>query len=184
MNQVQQRILDVYDSGPDSLRSDGLWWYRREASKIHEVMLNTGHTQAEVVAMFAIASPQVPWSRAKHAVRSYLETGRLHHLDLILPHARNKVVGLHHATLSITAAVRGLKTRAFYENLLNPESSQQVTIDRHAYRIAYPNGNEDLSNPRVYERVAEHYRAAAVTVDLMPLELQAATWCIYRGDTE
>jgi hypothetical protein len=199
MNQIQRNILEVFDGGDEELRKKGMDWY----ANLHYEILDNYHERIgiygleksrscppaqpnfglqELVACYAIGSPQVPWRRVVGCMDKYLFSGSRADLQGLLPHAKEKICGLYEGRLSVTQAVRGLKTRAFFENLLHPRMSQQVTIDRHAYRLAYRNRNTgDLSDPRVYERVAEHYRLVAAQLGMLPLELQAATWCLWRG---
>lgn len=81
----------------------------------------------------------------------------------------------------------GLKTFCFFHNIMNPETSTLVTVDRHAIRIAA--GTRKLSDRRMsrlsdtagYHKIAEAYRSVADAVGLTPPEIQAITWVAFRS---
>ena len=74
------------------------------------------------------------------------------------------------------------KTRAFYSNILDPEHSLRVTLDRWIFRglgleqFTHGGGNRMIA---LYRNVEFLVCQAATKTDLRPCELQAAIWiCI------
>jgi hypothetical protein len=81
---------------------------------------------------------------------------------------------------------KGEKTRNFYHNILNPESPDYVTIDRHAIEVhAGKEVDETLrkkifDSPRKYNEIANDYKKVAKQVGLLPCQVQAITWYTWR----
>ncbi len=74
----------------------------------------------------------------------------------------------------------GAKTYNFYLNILNPNDSNFVTIDRHAIavyegRVGKKSGSARLT-PKQYQTIAETYKNLAKELGLLPNELQAILW--------
>lgn len=77
------------------------------------------------------------------------------------------------------------KIRTFYRNLCGDEF--RVTIDAHAVAIAMGAGtdtNTTFGQPSGmgYRNVERAYQSAASVLNMTPAQLQAAVWCIRRGD--
>jgi hypothetical protein len=84
--------------------------------------------------------------------------------------------------------LRGPKELAFYRNISDPAGSTAVTVDRHAARAALGWGfsideiSLRLGRVRVYGKVAESYRRLAAGIGLVPCQLQAIIWLVYRRE--
>ena len=72
------------------------------------------------------------------------------------------------------------KTKAFYCNILNPESSIAVTIDRWIFRgldleqFTKGGGNRYIA---LYHQLVKVFHDQAAKMEMSPCELQAAVWC-------
>jgi hypothetical protein len=73
----------------------------------------------------------------------------------------------------------GAKTYNFFHNLLEPDNSAFICVDRHAYVIATGEPYIGIHLAK-YRKIAEHYRNAAKKLSLLPNELQAVLWVDYR----
>ena len=73
----------------------------------------------------------------------------------------------------------GAKTYNFFYNMLLPESSEYVTIDRHAYRIATGLEYGQIT-PKQYREIALHYTQSAHKIGILPNQLQAVLWVNFR----
>jgi hypothetical protein len=75
------------------------------------------------------------------------------------------------------------KTQAFYDNILRPETSYRVTIDRWIFRglgldlFSSGGGNRYVA---VYRHLEELFRQVALAEGLQPCELQAAIWVLIQ----
>ena len=74
----------------------------------------------------------------------------------------------------------GSKTYHFYHNLLEPDNSAFITIDRHSYLIATGETYTSGLHLAKYERIADVYRKAAKKLGILPNELQALLWVDHR----
>ena len=159
-------------------------WYLRTNGFIKTLSYESGETTANVAAMLAIASPMISWDQAMSAVHQYLLVGEDDRLTPLMSVNALKVMNLMQDG-NIALHLRGWKVRSFYENLLHPTTSQRVTIDRWAMRVfGLDERKYNLSDARVYERFADSYRLAAADLGVLPLQVQAATWCAIRREEE
>lgn len=76
----------------------------------------------------------------------------------------------------------GLKTRNFFECIVNPKHETAVCIDRHAHDVAvgetYGNDDRGLSAKGRYALLADAYREAAKRLGTNPATVQAVTWVV------
>jgi thermostable 8-oxoguanine DNA glycosylase len=70
----------------------------------------------------------------------------------------------------------GLKTWAFYRNLLEPNSSEEVTLDRHMVRYFRDLGFSGYLTRRRYQELEGVIQEAAYELGVIPCQLQAAIW--------
>jgi hypothetical protein len=81
------------------------------------------------------------------------------------------------------------KTKAFYANILNPDATDLICIDRHqiAASIQRPESTMPLDNrmaaitPLQYEFFSECTREAAKRVEMSNSSCQALVWISYRN---
>lgn len=83
----------------------------------------------------------------------------------------------------VESVIRGPKTWNFYNNILNPQDPQYVTIDGHMVN-AWNNKRVRLTSAgitkREYELIASGVRHLAETLSLVPSELQAVLWLAWK----
>lgn len=190
MTRFHDNILAVFDSASEEQLNQGKEWY---ADVKFEVRRDVSVNFVEpVLASMAIASPQQDWDVVKQVVTDYWVDGKP--LTRILNHAKEKIESIK-AGSYWPNYVRGPKTRSFCDNLISPNSSLAVTVDRHAVAIPYVGlephtgkrklkweqaKEQNLSQPAVYERVAQYYRDVAAEIDFLPLQVQAVTWIVWK----
>lgn len=83
----------------------------------------------------------------------------------------------------------GLKVRSFFDNLTDPDGSEEVTIDSHQIRamlddIGLPDSvyGAIAGNPARYLAMADAVRAAAKQRGLKPHQVQAIMWEVWRDE--
>lgn len=80
----------------------------------------------------------------------------------------------------------GYKTLQFWRNICAPDVAGPVTIDRHCTRAAlgsdlHPSEAIKWSkHPRKYERIQLAYQLASDDIGLLPHQLQAIVWLVFR----
>ena len=72
----------------------------------------------------------------------------------------------------------GLKTKAFFDNIYRPETSQEVTVDLWMIRWAKLEGS---LTPKKYRNIADKIRETAEKIGVLPHMLQAKIWTDIRG---
>lgn len=163
-------ILSWLDRASNTDIMAGMSWYPNThliARECDDVVKGAG--------IIAALSPRMPWVRNIELARvafsgAYLFRGCLG----INIRATNAILDGNHPL----DVLNGLKTRAFFDNILNPLTSTAVTVDTHAIKIA--GINKDSVNKGLYNEIADAYRDASRIAGMAPLELQAVTWTAYR----
>lgn len=164
-----ERITDTYDRAPRDLYHQGMRWYQ----DAHE-WCQSNHVHPGVVAAL---SPQLGWEDNKYRALRLTHHGERIGINLFVDRAQAIIDGA--PALDVLG---GSKVRSFYRNLADPYDEDPVTIDRHAFAIAHPRTPiKRLERKGEYERVADLYRKAAAERDILPLQIQAVTWCVRRG---
>lgn len=165
-----ENILTVYRRATTDQLMQGLSWYQ----DAHLIAREAGNVVAGAGIISAL-SPRMPWKRnivlARKAFDAPLEGGALKRSIASANAIRNG-----NDPLDILG---GLKTRAFFDNILNPLTSNEVTVDTHAIKIA--GINRDSVGKGLYNDIADAYREAAKECGIMPLEMQAVTWTAWRN---
>jgi hypothetical protein len=74
-----------------------------------------------------------------------------------------------------------IKTWSFADNIANSES-EQVTVDRHALRVAYDDKTAKIDKVTLtqYKEAREAYIKIAIKYGLKAYQVQAITWCTYK----
>lgn len=165
-----ENILSVYRRATTDQLMEGMSWYQ----DAHLIAREAGNVTTGAGIISAL-SPRMPWGRnivlARKAYTGPLEGGALKRSIATV----NAILsGIHPLDV-----LGGLKTRAFFDNILNPLTSNEVTVDTHAIKIA--GINRHSVGKGLYNDIANAYREAAKEYGIMPLEMQAVTWTVYRN---
>jgi hypothetical protein len=78
----------------------------------------------------------------------------------------------------VKSILKGLKTQAFFDNIVRPETSQDVTIDLWMIRWAKIEGS---LTPKRYNETANKIKDLAKSLNLLPHQVQAKLWVDIRG---
>jgi hypothetical protein len=73
----------------------------------------------------------------------------------------------------------GLKTKAFFDNIYRPHTSEEVTIDLWMIRWAKIKGS---LTPKKYRDTAQKIKYLAKKIGVLPHQLQAKIWVDIRGE--
>jgi hypothetical protein len=95
-------------------------------------------------------------------------------------HGRDRAYAYLQGTEKFVSPDRGLKTLAFYHNILDPDGTEYVTIDGHMV-CAYEGFDKTMTEAAVrsrkhYYEIAAAVKAIAFADMLVPCEVQAITW--------
>lgn len=178
-------ILTVLDQATDEDIVSGMYWYNAANALAWELDHVDIRRSAGVIAAL---SPRLLWdknveyARIAYSLKGY-NVDEVENYIPTLRNSRRKALAMVNGALPRDVLGNGLKTNAFYDNILRPYDSQRVTVDKHAYCIA--NGertgykNHTITN-KEYLAIEKAYVDAAWETDLMPFQVQAITWVTWR----
>lgn len=178
-----------------SIADCGLSWYIEANSKAQRIAARHKVSLSLVCGAIAALSPGNKWER--NLVDADLLI-KAHNLGNKLDSFKSATYG-HNKEKAWQIAkgfdpldvLRGNKVRAFYECLLDPCNSYAVCVDSHATNIALGKQATIAQTPTLtdqrYELMASAYRKATQEINadslespILPLQVQAATWTLYR----
>jgi hypothetical protein len=164
----------------------GLTWYRDSLDHV-VALVRDSYKRGElarmprrraIAGMIAALSPQKTWTINVRLVLQVLRTrdGGQYKFQV------KKAVAIADGADPL-AVLKGPKERAFFECLFDPDHTQAVTVDGHAFSVwmgvrIYVT-RVRLSR-RLYRIAAGDYQRAAKQVGLRPNQLQAITWLCHR----
>lgn len=164
------------------------WYYEVNT---HCSMLADKHNVPliKVAGMMSVLSPNVTFVQNIQSLERYLETGG----DCkVSTYSKQKVKAdvIYNSCDDITedevkAIIgKGLKTRAFFENIYRPETSMAVTVDLWQVRWAKAKRlipAKGVLTEKRYHIIANSIVRRAKKLGMMPHEYQAITWVEIRG---
>jgi len=165
-------------------------WYSDAQKAAHDIAARHGIAVYLVVAVIAALSPNNKWSRnvtnAATLIDAFL---RGDGIDSVKVSTYNKMKAKAWDILAARpdydtakTMLKGQKITSFFMDIMGEFN---VTIDGHARNIAYDERvglTDDRTNigVREYRALQAAYEAAAERLGLMPYQLQAITWRVWR----
>lgn len=179
--QATRRIMRLFADATDEELAYGLTWYGQAHALACELAETHGVSVDQVAGVIAALSPQTSWDQNIIRARQLLTTGSTYGLGLGIRKAISILAGSAPGDV-----LGGPKTLAFWSNIADPENSQAVTIDRHAYDaalgyVADERERKSLDRKGEYERIADIYRSAARSLGVAPHVAQAVVWAVWRN---
>lgn len=199
----KNNILKAYKQS-EILGIDGLLWYKEANNFAQKALISYNNTSDKklylrhICGILSALSPLSNWNRNKDLLIIFLNnlTFGINNAEK-LPYLKlgtNKAIKIAKLELPldilISNILKGEKIKAFYDNILNPLTSDKVTIDRHALSIllgiklsssAYGKYNPTKKQNEFFQRC---YKLAAKDLDITGLECQSQTWESLRFDSE
>jgi hypothetical protein len=177
---LAENILAVYRQANPAHQREGAVWYQTAHTFAVGLAKRYGVSVEQAAGVIAALSPQLAWTLNERYADLICRTGDA---PVLGRSKRNALAILDGA--NPLDVLRGPKTRAFFDNILRPDSSSVVTVDRFAHDIAVGEVFGERYRPTLerkggYERIADAYRVAAESLGIPPLNLQAITWCAWR----
>ena len=132
-------------------------------------------------------SPQMSWDKNKDLAKRLYEGERsgLHYGTQIAKAEDCLEATGWEEVNNIISPSSWRKTVAFYNNILWPNTSGKVTIDRHAIAIALNRKFRDDERPDLtknqYLFLERAYAEASGYLNILPHQLQAITWVAWRN---
>jgi hypothetical protein len=183
-------IISVYRDADETQHSEGLLWYSDAQKAAHDIAARHGIAVYLVVAVIAALSPNNKWSRnvinADMLTGAFLRGDGIDAVKVSTYHAMKKkawdILAARPDYDGAKAMLKGQKITSFFMDIMGEFN---VTIDGHARNIAYGERvglTDDRTNigVREYRALQAAYEEAARRVGLMPYQLQAITWRVWR----
>ena len=160
--------------------TQGKAWYPAARAFCLVLSNRTGLSVDQIVGILAALSPQCSWEENKRATEELVLSGTIG-VTVCYPANVKKAKRILQGE-DPALVLGGFKVRAFFNNILYPNTSQDVTVDTHAARAAFNQilftrseqnfifrrkGNEIIQ--RAYKTVANAYKVT-------PCTLQAVIW--------
>lgn len=183
VRQQVNRIEKYITAATPSEYKQGLVWYSDARALCVELSHRYHVTLQQVAQVISVLSPQKKWETNKLEVRALFAE----HFDGVdssvnyfatkkqLQECRDIIKG------AFAIPSKRIKTFSFADNIANKDSIE-VTIDRHALRVAYDDKSAkiDKVSPVQYREAREAYNIVADRYGLKGYEVQAITWVVYK----
>ncbi len=179
-------IRKVFAMASSADYAEGLAWY---ANAHCEALRIVSPIPSVAAGMVAAMSPGMKWERNIPAAGRVRDASVDENMRLLAGLGVRWTDGLEKAIRIVRgespeSVLRGNKVRAFYACLANPRNDYAVCVDGHAFAIwsgrrVTLEQTPNLTNKR-YETIARAYRKVAKEVGLLPMQVQAITWVVWR----
>jgi hypothetical protein len=189
-------ILAIYKQANSRDISEGKNWYIK-ANDISRLMaVKYKLCEAQTAGIIAALSPGANWPQNiidANNLCSLLGTGKDINRITCTTYNANKLKAAYiysHSELSeneifvilLGSSKKVNKTSSFYLNILHPELSDNITIDRHSSRV---NLGTDINlshapTEKRYKFMEAAYKIASNQLQISAIELQAITWITFR----
>jgi hypothetical protein len=187
VDQATDTILEWFNLASEDEIARGSAWY--DQAHQYALALAEKHDTNLAIAAGVISalSPGTTWERNLVDASAVFIQGQE---ATVSSYGRNKTKALALIAGDISPdnafSEAGYKTLQFWRNIVSPDVAGPVTIDRHCTRAAlgaelHPNVAIHWSrHPRKYERIQLAYQLAADQAELLPHQLQAIVWLVFR----
>ena len=183
-------IISVYRDADETQHAEGLLWYDNAQKAAYLIALKYDVAVYIVAAVIAALSPNNKWSRnvtnADALIGAFIRGDGLLSVKVSTYHAMKRkawdILVARPDYDGAKAMLKGQKLTSFFCDIMGEFN---VTIDGHARNIAYGERvglTDDRTNigVREYRALQAAYQEAARRVGLMPYQLQAITWRVWR----
>lgn len=207
---AESRLEKLYNSRTDLQHNQGIFWYQKAYAEILKLSGRYELHPTIIAGIVSAFSPMTGWDENLITANNWLYGQFEGEKGFLLAHKKVSATTDRKKKAQNILAVptknrtdkeiyidveynfrftvsgkpsKGFKTLNFFRNLNNPFSGNFVTLDRHAINcLFYPDSNEGIaaSTESAYEKVSEIYRIFAEKVNILPHELQAIVWVVFK----
>tara|TARA_R110000744_G_scaffold43892_2_gene98125 strand:- start:2820 stop:3401 length:582 start_codon:yes stop_codon:yes gene_type:complete len=185
VRQQANRIRKWYNLATPSQVLDGMQWYNDAHALAVELSARYGVTVLQAAQVISVLSPQKKWDANKReAVAMFNEhfTGETPQQGYFA--TRATVIECHAIIAGdFLLPIKRIKTYSFADNIAYPSTSTEVTIDRHALRVAYDDTSAKIDKVGInaYKYARQAYRQVADSLGIKAYQLQAIVWVTYKS---
>jgi hypothetical protein len=179
---LQNNIKKTYSVSLDNEHNN---WYQEardfgsDVAKLFDIPIS------KVLGVTSVLSPLKEWGNNKKLAVEFIASGDCGHMKNNKKKARDIMALDDDSALefNILKIINGQKTTAFYLNMMYPNRTDYVTIDRHAVAIAIGRNATEFEQSLTknqYKFLKDCYIMLAETLGLAPLHLQSITWQTWK----
>lgn len=158
--------------------SEGMVWYSRAHQFCRDLSAIVSKPVDVLAWALAALSPMNSWKQNRLDLVDLVTTGYCGALGMCRHKATRILNGEPHYEV-----IGGKKVSAFGDNIVDPQGSRKVTLDRHMTNLLEM-PDRYLERAGVYEATATAFRRSAAGRGILPHQLQAALWVETRGSHE
>jgi len=183
-------IVACYKTADDDQRTGGMAWYSKAQCAAYDIAAKYDIAVYLVVAVIAALSPNNKWARnlvnADALIGAFLRGDGIDSVKVSTYHKMKQkawdILAARPDYDTAKAMLKGQKITSFFCDIMGEFN---VTIDGHARNIAYAEKvglTDDRTNigKLEYRALQSAYEEAARQLGLMPYQLQAITWRVWR----
>ena len=183
-------IVACYITADDDQRAGGMVWYSKAQCAAYDIAAKYDIAVYLVVAVIAALSPNNKWSRnvinADALIGAFMRGDGIDSVKVSTYHKMKQkawdILAARPDYETAKTMLKGQKITSFFCDIMGEFN---VTIDGHARNIAYDEKvglTDDRSNigKLEYRALQAAYEQAARQLGLMPYQLQAITWRVWR----
>ncbi len=183
-------IVACYKTADDDQRAGGMAWYSKAQCAAYDIAAKYDIAVYLVVAVIAALSPNNKWARnlvnADALIGAFLRGDGIDSVKVSTYHKMKQkawdILAARPDYDTAKAMLKGQKITSFFCDIMGEFN---VTIDGHARNIAYAEKvglTDDRTNigKLEYRALQSAYEEAARQLGLMPYQLQAITWRVWR----
>ena len=168
---------EALEDAPQLLR-EGYKWYDMANDTADKIARGNTVMGAGIIAAL---SPRKQWDVNVASAQKFINTGATVHTGTQMAKAQQILAGQHPLDV-----LKGMKERSFFQNIINPDDPEPVTIDRHAHDIrarqVFGEADRGLEEVGRYRAHVGMYRTAAEHLGVdVPSRLQAALWAVHTA---
>jgi len=183
-------IVACYKTADDDQRAGGMAWYSKAQCAAYDIAAKYDIAVYIVVAVISALSPNNKWlrnlSNADALIGAFLRGDGIDAVKVSTYHKMKQkawdILAARPDYDTAKAMLKGQKITSFFCDIMGEFN---VTIDGHARNIAYAEKvglTDDRTNigKLEYRALQAAYEEAARQLGLMPYQLQAITWRVWR----
>lgn len=188
IEQAAKNIASVARRANNKQWLAGSRWYSEANEFCVKLAVHENLPTESVVGCLSALSPQCAWNVNLLATLSMVRTRQVSESSSIYPLNVSKAFSIVHEGVRPEDVLGGLKVKAFFANILNPNYSKAVTVDTHAARAAF--GKNSLDSKEVSFTfgkkgnaiIQQAYKNVAKRYKVLPMKLQATVWLRVKAD--
>lgn len=176
-------LVELIDRADEMDVDDGMKAYQRYNDLMIKIAAEYSVPPERTIAAFVALSPNSDYLGNLRSLITMLEAGRqglsYECATVSTYNACRARAALYLSGTPFLDHAKGLKTRAFYQNILEPEWSGPVTVDGHMYHAwaGTKGGMKDANvTTSIYRQIAKDIRLVATYLGIRPHEAQAILW--------